>query len=126
MGKPAQVVRDDVSSKYESQIQKLVEEDRVAAARKLVEEALRTSPNDPTLLSWKEILAPGRVFGRRPVNLEDAAEHQWFTSHAGHYRGQWVAVLGEELLAHAPTLQELSTKLKKLAPRSLPVVHHIE
>ena len=126
MGKPAQVARDDVSSKYESRIQKLVEEDRVDAARKLVEETLRESPADPTLLSWKEVLAPGRVFGRRPVNLEGTAEQKWFASHTGQYKGRWVAVLGEELLAHAPTLQELNTKLKKLAPRSLPVVHHIE
>lgn len=126
MGKAAQAVRDDVSSKYESRIQKLVEEDRVGGARKLVEEALRESPDDPTLLSWKEVLAPGRVFGRRPVNLEGTAEQGWFATQAGQHKGQWVAVLGEELLAHAPTLQELSTKLKKLAPKSLPVVHHIE
>jgi uncharacterized protein DUF5678 len=126
MGKTAQVVREDLSNKYESRIQKLVEEDRVGGARKLVEEALRESPDDPTLLSWKEVLAPGRVFGSRPVNLEGTAEERWFAAQAGQYSGQWVAVLGENLLAHAPTLQELSTKLKKLAPRNLPVVHHIE
>ena len=44
MRKPAQVARDDVSSKYESRIQKLVEEDRVGAARKLVDDALRENP----------------------------------------------------------------------------------
>jgi len=126
MAKPAQVIRDDVSSKYESRIQKLVEEDRVDGARKLVEEALRASPEDPTLLSWKEVLAPGRVFGRGPVNLEITAEQKWFASHTGQYKGRWVAVLGEELVAHAPTLQELSAKLKELAPKGLPVVHHIE
>jgi uncharacterized protein DUF5678 len=115
-----------MSSKYESQIQKLVEEDRVGAARKLVEEALWENPSDPTLLSWQEVLAPGRVFGRRPVNLEGTAEHQWFTAHSGQHRGQWVAVTGEELLAHASTLQELSSILKKLSPTSLPVIQHIE
>lgn len=61
MGKPAQVAQDDASSNYESRIQKLVEEDRVDGARRLVGEALRTSPADPTLLKWKEVLAPGRV-----------------------------------------------------------------
>ena len=125
MGKSAQVVRDDVGN-YESRIQKLVAEDRVERARKLVEEALRESPDDPTLLGWKEVLAPGHVFGRRPVNLEGSAEQKWFASHSGQYKGQWVAVLSEELLAHAPTLQELSTRLKKLAPESLPVIQHIE
>jgi hypothetical protein len=126
MGKPAQGVRDDVSSKYESRIQKLVKEDRVDGARKLVEEALQENPVDPTLLRWKEVLAPGRVFGRRPVNLEGTTEQKWFASHTGPYKGRWVAVLGEELLAHAPTLQELSAKLKDLSPKSLPVIHHIE
>jgi hypothetical protein len=126
MGKAAQVVREDASSEVESRIRKLVEEDRVGGARKLVEEALRQSPNDPVLLSWKEILAPGRVFGRMPVSLEGTAEQRWFAAQAKQYSGQWVAVLGEELLAHAPTLQELSAKLKKRAPKNLPVIHHIE
>jgi hypothetical protein len=126
MGKPAQVGRDDASGRYESRIQKLVEEDRVDGARQLVEEALREYPADPALLSWKEVLAPGRAFGRGPVNLEATVEQKWFAAHTGQYKGRWVAVLGEELLAHAPTLQELSSKLKKLAPKSLPVVHHIE
>ena len=126
MGKPAQVAHGDVNSEPESRIRKLLEEDRVGGARKLVEEALRQSPNDPALLNWKEILSPGRVFGRKPVSLEGTAEQRWFAAQASHYRGQWVAVLGEELLAHAPTLQELSTKLKDLAPKNLPVVHHIE
>jgi hypothetical protein len=125
MGKSAQVVRDDVGN-HESRIQKLVAEDRVERARKLVEEALRESPDDPTLLGWKEVLAPGSVFGRRPVRIEGTAEQKWIASHTGQYQGQWVAVLGGELLAHVPTLRELSTELKKLSPRSLPVVHHIE
>jgi hypothetical protein len=126
MGKAAQVVREDVGSEYESQIRRLVEEDRVGAARKLVEEALRQSPNDPALLGWKEILAPGRVFGRLPVSLGGTAEQRWFAAQAKQYSGQWVAVLGEELLAHAPTLQELSAKLKQHAPKNLPVIRHIE
>jgi len=124
MGKAAQAGSDD--SSYGSRIQKLVEQDRVGGARQLVEEALRERPNDLDLLSWKEVLAPGRVFGRKPVNFEGTAEQRWIAEEAGRYKGQWVAVLGNELLAHAPTLQELSTKLKQLSPPKLPVVHHVE
>lgn len=124
MGKAAQAISDD--SSYGSRIQKLVEQDRVGGARLLVEEALRERPNDPDLLSWNEILAPGRVFGRKPVNFDGTVEQRWIAKEAGRYKDQWVAVLGDELLAHAPTLQELSTKLKQLAPKNLPVVHHVK
>jgi hypothetical protein len=81
MEKAAPTVRDD--SSYGSRIQKLVEQGRVGGARRLIEEALRERPNDPDLLSWKEILAPGRVFGRKPVNFEGTAEQRLIAKGAG-------------------------------------------
>lgn len=126
MGEPAKVIREDASADYEARIRKLVEEDRVGGARRLVEEALREHPGDPELLRWQELLAPAFVYGRRPVEFEGTAEHGWLAANAADYKGEWVAVLGEELLAHAPTQRELIAKLKKLAYRELPVIEHIE
>ena len=126
MGQAAKVLREDAAPDYVSQIRKLVQEERIGAARQLVEEALRECPDDPDLLKWKEVLAPAFVYGRRPVNFEGTPEHGWIVAHAAEYKGQWVAVLDEELLAHAPTQMELIAKLKKLASKRLPVVEHIK
>lgn len=126
MGRAAEIAKKDTETAYVPRIRRLVEEDKVGAARKLVEEALLENPEEPDLAYWKEVLSPARVFGRTPVRLEDAAELAWFAAHAGEYKGRWVAVSGEELLAHASTLQELSARLKELAPKDLPLVYHIE
>lgn len=126
MGIAAEIAKKDTETVYVPRIRRLVEEDKVGAARKLVEEALRENADEPGLVYWKEVLAPARVFGRTPVRLEDAAEFAWFAAHVEEYKGQWVAILGEELLAYASTLPELSAKLKELAPKDLPLVYHIE
>ncbi len=126
MGQPAKVAREDMGPDYVSQIRELVEKDHVGAARKLVDEALLVCPDDLELLKWKEVLAPAFVYGRRPVKFEGTPEHGWLVAHSAEYKGQWVAVLGEELLAYAPTQQELIATLKKLASKRLPVVEHIE
>jgi Family of unknown function (DUF5678) len=126
MGQAVKVLREDAAPDYISQIRALLQEERIGAARKLVDEALQECPDDPDLLKWKEILAPAFVYGRRPVNFEGTPEHGWIVAHAAEYKGQWVAVLGQELLAHAPTQMELIAKLKRLASKRLPVVEHIE
>ena len=126
MGQAAKVLREDAAPDYVSQIRELVEKERIGAARKLVDEALQEDPDNPDLLRWKELLAPAFVYGRRPVNFEGTPEHGWIVAHAAEHKGQWVAVLDEELLAHAPTQMELIAKLKKLASKRLPVVEYIE
>jgi len=127
MSKAAKVAREDVAAEYVARIRKLVEDERVGGARRLVDEALREIPDDPLLLQWKEVLSPGRVLGTFPApGYESGVDYHWLEEHGRAYQGQWVAVLHGQLLAHAPTLPELSARLQSIAPQGLPLVQHIE
>jgi hypothetical protein len=123
MPRPARIPPADVHS-YVDRIREHVQRDEVGAARRLVAEALREGSTEPELAYWAEVLAPAKVLGVHPATGTDLqAEIRCLNEHAKEYRGQWVAVLGEKLLAHAETLEELRTKLSQLALPTRPLVH---
>ena len=125
MPSPARIPQPDVRS-YVDRIREHVEREEVGAARRLVAEALREGSTEPGLANWEKLLAPGKVLGFSPATGSDLrAEIRCLDEHAKEYRGQWVAVLGEKILAHAETLEELRTKLAELALPGRPLVHFL-
>jgi hypothetical protein len=124
MPRAARAPQTDISSSYVDRIREHVERDEVAAARRLVAEALREGSTEPGLAHWAEVLAPAKVLGSHPATGSDLeAEIRCLNEHAGDYKGQWVAVLGEKLLAHAETLDELRKQITQLALPTRPLVH---
>lgn len=126
MGRAAEIAKKDTETAYVPRIRRLVEEDKVGAARKLVEEALRENPDEPYLAYWKEVLSPARFLGVNPArDFDRSAEIRWLEEHWPEYRGEWVALLGEELLAHG-TLKEVSARLDKEFPGAPVLLEYIE
>lgn len=126
MGQPAKIARNHAAEPYVPRIQTLVEEGRIREARALVKEALRESPLEPGVLSWSEVLAPAKILpARSVVDFDRSAEILWLEEHADEYRGQWVALLRNELLAHAATLEELTTKLETVSRDARALLHRI-
>jgi len=126
MPRTARVPQTDVPS-YVDRIREHVERDEVGAARRLVAEALREGSAEPGLAHWAEVLAPARVLGFSPPTGSDVrVDVRWFDEHWQEYRGQWVAVLKGEMLAHAETLEELQDKLAQLRPLAASLVHFVE
>lgn len=112
------------TNSYVDRIREHVERDEVGAARRLLAEALREGAD---VGNWAEILAPAKILGFGPPAETDlSAELGWFKQHAKEYRGEWVAVLGTELLAHARTYEELRAQLDRLKPARSPFAHFIE
>jgi hypothetical protein len=126
MPSPARIPQPDVRS-YVDRIREHVEREEVGAARRLVAEALREGSTEPGLADWERLLAPGKVLGFSPASEFDrSAEFRWFAEHGREYRGQWVAVLGEQMLAHAKVYEDLRAELDKLRPAAPPFVHFVE
>jgi hypothetical protein len=126
MPRPARIPPADVHS-YVDRIREHVERDEVGAARRLVANALREGSTEPGLAHWAEVLAPAKVLGFSPAGEPDrSAEFRWFAEHGWEYRGQWVAVLGNQMLTHAESYQNLRDELDKLQPAAPPFVHFIE
>jgi hypothetical protein len=111
---------------YRERIRELVEQDRVGAARLLLAEALERGDHEEDLSRWREILAPARVRkSHKQPDFDQDAEIQWLSQHGSEYRGQWVALLGGELLAHSQSLEEVVAALEQNRPQRRPLLHYV-
>jgi hypothetical protein len=54
-----------------------------------------------------------------------SAEFHWLKTRAAEYQGQWVALLGENLVASSKVLKELLAQLDKLQLQGEPLIHHL-
>jgi hypothetical protein len=126
MNRAAKIAQKDASPAWVPRIRELIEKDQIGAARRLLEEALQEGAVEPELATLREVLAPARLKTSPVRDFDRSAEFRWFAEHASAYRGQWVAVLGDDLLAHATTLDELLAELKKRPPAAPALLHHID
>jgi len=92
-------------------------------ARDLFEAAGPSVPVDPKM---REILAPARVSIGKARDADRSSEFAWLRTQSGPYRGQWVALIGADLVASAPTLRDLRDQLAVRSLPGVPLIHHIE
>ena len=65
-------------------------------------------PDHVELQKYARILAPPKVLSSSlPADPGGGADIRWLKTHAGEYRGQWVALKAGELLVSANTMDEL-------------------
>lgn len=96
-------------------------------AQATIENFRRTPPNlRPQLLailakelngSESDQLAPIASFQRVPVENR-AEEFQWLTENSALYGGEWVALIGNQLLAHSVDYDDVSGTVKDLGIRN--------
>lgn len=110
-----------------ARVRHLVETERVGEARELVSEALRTTPGDQELLRWQCLLAAPKVTLRPRTGIDRTREFEWLRTHSDAYRGKWVAVVGDRLLASASNLRTLLDRLSAGRPRPTvePLIHQV-
>ena len=94
-------------------------------ARELLNEALRDERDNPELQRFQVVLAPPDVAPLAFNDVDRSDELRWITTHGREYRGEWVAVLGNELVAHARSLKELRAALQQLPENGTPLIHRI-
>jgi len=91
-------------------------------AQILLEVAGDSVPQDSKI---RKALAPPRV-RRVPRNDSDrSSEFHWLATKSLPYRGKWVALVGDELVAQTDTLKELLASVETLALSGPPLVHHL-
>lgn len=98
-----------------------VEKEHIAGARDLLQLGLQQPNPDPALFRWRRVLAPARVRLSAEKGSDRSREIKWLHENAAKYRGLWVAVLGDQLLASASTIGELHAKLKEVPPPRPPL-----
>jgi hypothetical protein len=105
---------------------RLVETEQLAAARRLLNAMPDYVLSDPTMVRLKALLAMPAV---KPVDRRDfdrRQEYEWLRAQGARFRGSWVALDGDRLLASASTLGELRRILREIAPPRAPLLHRID
>lgn len=126
MSKALKVAHEDADALWVSRIREHLLRDEVGVARKLLAEALEHGVAGPDIERLQRLLGAPRMRLVPPVQTTDlSAEYRWFEKNGESYRGQWVALLGEALLAHAETLSEVMAQLKSHPTSQPPLVHYL-
>jgi len=113
---------------YTERIRELVEKDYIGAARKLLAEALEIGDHGEDLSGWQQVLAPAvsRISANKELDFDRTLELNWLKEHWKDYRGEWVALLGGELLAHSSSLAEVRAQLKSNPPARRCLIEYVE
>lgn len=117
---------EEEARSYMERIDECIFHGDIRGARALVAEAIEKGFQHERLAKLQEILAPARVRGTRPADEPDRTrELRWVESHGDSYRGEWVALLGDELLAHSSNLKEVAARLDENPPPVRPLLYWI-
>jgi hypothetical protein len=114
----------DSGSDYAERIRALIEADCVDEARALLRKALHTDADDRDLRALEEVLKPPRTRARLVTDADRRHEFEWIHANREAYRGRWVAIQGDELVADAASFGELQSRIKNL--EKAPLVHRIQ
>jgi hypothetical protein len=127
MAKALRKPQEEETRSYTERIRDLIEQDCVGAARKLVAEAIEQGDQDEELLKWQSVLGPAK-FLRFTDELEPdrTPEYEWLAMHRKDYRGQWVALAEDRLLAHSSDIGEVDSAVKTMTLSRRPLMLYIE
>ncbi len=106
----------------EDEVRALLAEGRITEARRYLETAGDLIPAGSTL---REIFAPPRVARIDARDSDRTREYRWLKENAKHFRGRWVAVLGDQLVSSAGSLKELLATLSGIETPVEPLIHRI-
>lgn len=107
-------------------IRSLLASGQAGAARRTVAEGAARFPNHPWLEKTNRIINPGRIVSKPADAPDRTREFAWLREHSVRYRGQWVALVADELLASGQELEDVLQELRARGLESQSLVHHID
>jgi hypothetical protein len=96
---------------------------RISDARKLFEFARDLIPAESKLSA---VLAPPRTKRSDKRDMDRSADFRWLDENSTKFRGQWVALVGERLVASSDTLKKLLASLDQEVFEINPLIHHLD
>lgn len=106
----------------------LLSEDRYQTARQTAAEAVGRFPEHPRVReAWGIFEIRGKAsVGTGGPEPSRSAEFDWLRKAPESLRGQWVALVGKDLVGSADTLEELTRSLAGKTFSRTPLVHRID
>lgn len=104
---------------------RLLNSQRIQDARDTLQRGAELHPKDKKIAHLLHAISPGRVTQVKGTAPDRSREAAWIRRHGDKYRGQWVAVNGDDLVATATSLNTLLEKLKQRNGKgNSPLVHY--
>lgn len=113
------------AEEYVETIRSLLANGEAGAARRTAAEGAARFPDDPWLKKTHRIINPNRITSEPADAPDRTLEFAWLREHAARYRGRWVALLKDELLASAPNLETVLNKIRERDLEARALVHRI-
>jgi hypothetical protein len=106
-------------------VRTLVEAGKVRLARERTTAFLEIWPDDARLQSAANVLAPPQVWSHKSERPRTTGEQEfkWIREHALEYSGQWVALLGDQLLASGRDFKLVRAELETIEGGSDALLH---
>lgn len=99
---------------------------QIFSARRAVARAAELFSDNAWIEKMNRALNPSRI-ETEPASAPDRTrEFAWLREHGHEYGGQWVALLGDELLAVHTDLEEVLREIRSRNLEAHPLVHHID
>ena len=93
---------------------------RIRDARRTLELGAIRYPGDGQIASLLRAISPGRVSATDRDATNRERETAWIRQHGHKYRGQWIALNGDRLIAFAGTLKDLLADIDAIDERDQP------
>jgi hypothetical protein len=107
-------------------VRSLIEAERLIEAREMLNAAPTRILTDPLVTRLRSVLAPPVVKRVERRDVDRNREYEWLRAHGHQYRGRWVALDGDRMIASAPTLRELQEQLRAMALPNPPLLHRVD
>lgn len=106
------------------EIQAIINSGTLEGAREVAERGLALYPDHPELKRLHHVLRPFEVRPAPGLNIPDRRDtYEWLRQNAAKYKGQWVAILGTDLIAASPDLDEVREAVRSRDLPALPLFH---
>ena len=106
-------------------VRTLLANGEAGAARRAAAEGVSRFPDHPWLKKTDRVINPKGIVSQRADAPDRTREFAWLREHSGKYRGCWVALLEDRLLASGPELAAVLGEIRSRGLESKALVHHV-
>ncbi len=107
-------------------IRSLLNAQELLAAQREASRAAEDHPDHPWLQQANRILNPSRVTTAPASGSDRTREFAWLRRHSEAYRGQWVALAGDELIVADRDFDVVLRQVRAKKLNANPLVHRVD
>ncbi len=116
------------AEEFAGKIRSLLDGQKLVAAMREAARGAKLFPGDSWLRQADRVLNPRKVsvVPARDQHLDRRKEYEWLRRHRDEYRGKWVALMEDELIASSESFDEVLREVRARRLAAHPLVHRVE